>query len=107
MNLDKFVASVANKCWIREKEFKIEDQKNLFVKYHRNLTDELRGLAHNNCNLNSQKTQTSFVLRSFHIFSGYDSHLCFEHLVVMTTEKGIKIRKDEIIAKWSENFAFL
>ena len=92
-------------CWLCEKEFELKDLKeNPFVKDHCNLTGKFRGLAHNNCNLNTRKAHTSFVPILFHSFSGYDSHLIFEKIVNMATERNIKIREEDIIAKSSENY---
>ena len=92
-------------CWLCEKEFKPEDvKKNPVVKDHCHLTGKFRGLAHNNCNLNTRKAHTSFVPILFHDYSGYDSHLIFEKLVNMGTAKNIKINENDIIAKSSENY---
>ena len=92
-------------CWLCEKEFKPKDVKeNPVVKDHCHLTGNFRGLAHNNCNLNTRKAHTSFVPILFHKFSGYDSHLIFEKLVNMATKKNIKINENDIIAKSSENY---
>ena len=66
-------------CWLCEKEFKLNDVKeNPIVKDHCNLTGKFRDLAHNNCNLNARKAQTSSVPILFHNFSGYDCHLIFQ-----------------------------
>ena len=92
-------------CWLYEKEFKLKDLKdNPVVKDHCHLTGKFRGLTHKNCNLNTRKAHTSFVPILFHNFSGYDSHLIFEKLVNMATEKNIKIIENDIIAKLSENY---
>ena len=92
-------------CWLCEEEFRPKDKKiNPIVKDHYHLPGKLRGLAHNNCNLNTPKAHTSFVLILFHNFSGYDCHLIFEKLVNMATAKNIKIYENDIIAKSSENF---
>ena len=75
-------------CWLCEKEFRPKDKKeNPIVKDHCHLTGRFRCLAHNSCNLNTRKAQTSFVPILFHNFSGYDCHLIFEKLINMTTEK--------------------
>ena len=92
-------------CWLCEKNFKLEDMKeNPIVKDHCHLTGRFRGLAHNNCNLNTRKAHTSFVPILFHNISGYDCHLIFEKVVNMATEKNIKINDNDIIAKSSENY---
>ena len=75
-------------CWLCEKEFKLKDMKeNPVVKDHCHLTGIFRGLAHNNCNLNTRKARTSFVPILFHKFSVYDCHLIFEKIVNMATPK--------------------
>ena len=92
-------------CWLCEKEFKPKDVKeNPVVRDHCHLSGKFRGLAHNNCNLNTRKAHTSFVLILFHNFSGYDCHLIFEKLINMAAEKNIKINENDIIAKSSENY---
>ena len=92
-------------CWLCEKEIKPKDVKeNPIVRDHCHLTGRFRGLAHNNCNLNTRKAHTSFVPILFHNFSGYDCHLIFEKLINMATEKNIKINENDIIAKSSENY---
>ena len=92
-------------CWLCEKEFKLKEiQENPVVRDHCHLTGRFRGLAHNNCNLNTRKAHTSFVPLLFHNFSGYDCHLIFEKLINMATEKNIKINENDIIAKSSENY---
>ena len=92
-------------CWLCEKEIKPKDMKeNPIVKDHSHLTGKFRGLAHNNCNLNTRKAHTSFVPILFHAYSSYDSHLIFEKLVKMATAKNIKINENDIIAKSSENY---
>ena len=92
-------------CWFCEKEFKPKDKKeNPIVKDHYHLTGGFRGLAHNNCNLNTRKAHTSFVPILFHNFSGYDCHLIFEKLVNMAAKKNIRINENDIIAKLSENY---
>ena len=94
-----------NTCWLCEKELKPKDLKeNPIVKDHCHLTGRFRGLAHNNCNLNTRKAHTSFVPILFHNFSGYDCHLIFEKLINMATEKKIKINENDVIAKLSENY---
>ena len=91
--------------WLCEKEFTPKDLKeNPVVRDHCHLTGRFRGLAHNNCNLNTRKAHTSFVSILFHNFSGYDCHLIFEKLVNMATKKKIKINENDIIAKSSENY---
>ena len=78
-------------CWLCEKEFKPKDFKEKpIVKDHCHLTGRFRGLAHNNCNLNTRKAHTSFVPILFHNFSGYDCHLIFEKLINMATDKTLK-----------------
>ena len=90
-------------CWLCEKEFKPKDMKeNPIARDHCHLTGRFRGLAHNNCNLNTRKDHTSFVPILFHNFSGYDCHLIFEKLINMATKKNIKINENDIIAKSSE-----
>ena len=92
-------------CWLCEKEFKPKDVKdNPIVRDHCHLTGKFRGLAHNNCNLNTRKAHTSFVPILFHAYSSYDCHLMFEKLVNMATAKNIKINGNDIKAKSSENF---
>ena len=92
-------------CWLCEKEFKLKDVKEKpVVKHHCPLTGKFKGLAHNNCNLNTQKAHTSFVRKRFHNFSAFDCHLIFEKLYSMSSEKGIKIKEEDIIAKSSENY---
>ena len=92
-------------CWLCGKEFKREDLKeNPIVRDHCHLTGRLRGLAHNNCNLNTRKAHTSFVPIVFHNFSGDDCHLIFERLVNMATKKNNKVNENDIIAKSSENY---
>ena len=91
-------------CWLCEKEFKLKDVKeNPVVEDHCHLTDKFRGLAQNNCNLNTRKAHTSFVPILFLKFSGNDCHLIFEKLINMATEKNININENDIIAKSSEN----
>ena len=95
-------------CWLCEKEFKPKDlNENPVVRDHCHLTGRFRGLAHNNCNLNTRKAHTSFVPILFHKFSGYDCHLLFEKLINMATKKNIKINENDIIAKSSENYISL
>ena len=92
-------------CWLCEKEFKLKDVKeNPMVRDHCHLTGRFRGLSHNSCNLNTRKAHTSFKPILFHNFSRYDSHLIFEKLNNMATEKKIKINQNDIIAKSSENY---
>ena len=92
-------------CWLCEKEFKYKGVKeNPVVKDHCHLTGKFRGSAHNNCNLNTRKAHTSFVPMHFYNFSGYDCHLKFEKLFKMSSEKGIKIKEEDIIVKLSENY---
>ena len=92
-------------CWLCEKEFSPKDLKdNPIVRDHCHLTGRFRGLSHNNCNLNTRKAHTSFVLILIHNFSGYDCHLIFEKLINMATKKNIKINENDIIAKSSENY---
>ena len=92
-------------CWLCKKEFRPKDKKeNPIVKDHCHLTGRFRGLAHNSCNLNTRKAHTSFVPKLFHNFSGYDCHLIFEKLIIMATEKNIKINENDIIATSSENY---
>ena len=75
-------------CWLCEKEFKLKDVKeNPGFRDHCHLTGGFRGLAHNNCNLNTRKAHTSFVPIIFHNISGYDCHLIVEKLINMATEK--------------------
>ena len=89
-------------CWLCEKEFKPKDVKeNPVVRDHCYLTGRFRGLAHNNCNLNTRKVYTLFVPIIFHNFSGYDCQLIFEKLINMATRKNIKINENDIIAKSS------
>ena len=40
---------LSNKCWICKKLFTEEDKK---VKYYNHITEEYRGSAHSNCNIN-------------------------------------------------------
>ena len=68
--------------WLCEKEFRPKDKKeNPIVKNHCQLTGRFRGLAHNNCNLNTRKGHSSFVPKLFHNFSGYDCRLIFGKLI--------------------------
>ena len=93
-----------NTCWLCEKEFRPKDKKeNPIVKDYCHLAGRLRGLAHNNCNLNTRKSHTSFVPILFHNFSGDDCHLIFEKLVNTSIKKNIKINENDIIAKSSKN----
>ena len=79
-----------NNCWLCEKEFRHRVEKeNQIVKDHCQLTGKFRGLAHNNCNLKTQKAYTSFVPILFHNFLAYDCHIFFEKLVNVATEKNI------------------
>ena len=88
-----------------KKEFKPKDLKeNPVARDHCHLTGRFRGLAHNNCNLNTRRAHTSFVPILFHNFSGYDCHLIFEKVINMATEKNIKINENDIIAKSSESY---
>ena len=83
-----------------EKDLPICKENNI-VKDHSHLTGTFRGLAHNNCKLNTRKAETSFVPKLFHIFSGYGCHPIFEN---MATEKNIKINEKNIIAKSSQSY---
>ena len=105
-NLDTIPKSFdQSTCWLCEKAFTLKDVKeNPVVKDHCHLTGKNRGLAHNNCNLNTGKANTSFVPKLFHNFSGYDCHLIFEKLANIATKKNIKINENDIIAKSSENY---
>ena len=67
------------------------------------LTGEIRGLAHNDCILNTRKTHPSFVPTLSHNFSGQDAHPIFEKIVIMTIEEDIKINGEDLIAKSSKN----
>ena len=79
-------------CWLFEKEFKHKDVKeNPVVKDHCHLTGKFRGLAQNNCNLNTRKAHTSFIPILFPNFPGYDCHLVFENLVNMAIKKTLKL----------------
>ena len=92
-------------CWLCEKEFKLEDVKeNPFVKGHCQLTGKFRGLVHIDFNMNTGNAHTSFVPILFHNFSRSDCHLIFGELVNMASEKVIKIKEEDIIAKSSENY---
>ena len=92
-------------CWLCEKMIKLKNLKeNPIVRDHCHLTGRFRGLAHNNCNLNTRKGYTSFVPILFHNFSGYDCHLIFEKLINMATKKNIKMNENDIIAKSSESY---
>ena len=92
-------------CWLCEKEFKLKDVKeNPVVKDHCHLTGKFRGLAYNNCILKTRMAHTSFVPKLFHKFSGYDCHLIFEKLIIMSSEKVIRIKEGDIVAKSSENY---
>ena len=106
INLDTIPESYdQTTCWLCEKEIKSKDVKeNPVVRDHCPLTGRFRGLAHNNCNLNTRKAQTSFVPILFHNFSGYDCHLIFEKSINIASEKNIKINENDIIAKSSENY---
>ena len=79
-------------------------KENPIVEDHCHLTGRFRGLAHNNCNLNTRKAYTSFGPILFQNFSGYDCHLICEKLNNMATEKNIEIKEKDIIAKSSENY---
>ena len=49
-------------CWLCEKDFILKEVKeNTVVKDHCHPTGKFRGLAHNNCNLDTRKAHTSFV----------------------------------------------
>ena len=86
-------------------KFRPKDKKeNPIVEDHCHLTGRSRGLAYNNCTLNTRKAHTSFVPILFHNFSVYDCHLIFEKLVNMATAKNIKINENDIIAKSSETY---
>ena len=85
--LDTNPKNYESTCWLGQKEVRLKDEKeNSIVKDHCHLTGEFKGLAHNNCNLDTRKAYTSFVPIIFHNFSGYDCHLIFEKLVNMPTE---------------------
>ena len=77
-------------------------ERKKIIKGHRHLTGKLTELAHNECNLNTRKPHKLFVLVLFRNFSGYDSHIIFEKLLNMVTEKGIEIEEEDNIAKTSE-----
>ena len=77
-------------------------QKNRIVKDGCQLSGRFRGLAQNKCNSITRKAHSSFLPIFFHNFSGYDSHLIFEKLVDMSTQKTIHIGKEDISAKTSE-----
>ena len=78
-------------CWLYEKETKPKDVKeNPIVRDHCHLSGRFRGLAHNNCILNTRKAYSLFVPILFHNFSGYDFHQIFEKLVYMAIEKTLK-----------------
>ena len=62
-------------CWICQKRFKKKDKK---VQDHCHFTGKFRGAAHNNCNLEFQKTKFTPVI--FHNLSGYDAHLFIKNL---------------------------
>ena len=92
-------------CWLCEKEMSPKDLKdNPIVRDPCHLTGRFRGLAHNNCNLNTRKAHTLFVPILLHNFSGYDCHLIFEKIINMATKKYTKINENDIIAKSSENY---
>ena len=106
MNLDTIPKNCdQSTCWLCEKEIKPKDlEENPFVKGHCHLTGKFRGLAHNNCNLNTRKAYTSFVPILFHNFSGYDCHLTFERIVNIAIAKHIRIKEEDINAKPSQNY---
>ena len=89
INLDAIQTNyVESTCHLCEKGIKLKDiEENPNVKDHCHLTGRFRRLAHNNCNLNTRKANTSFVPILFHNFSGYDCHLIFEKLIKVATEK--------------------
>ena len=91
--------------WFFEEEFKPKNLKeNPVVEDQCLLTGEIRGLAHNNCSVNTRKAHTLFVPILFQNFSGYDCHLILEKLVNMVTAKNNRIKEKDIIAKSSENY---
>ena len=106
INLDTILENYdQTTCWLCEKEFKPKDVKeNPVVKDHCHLTGKVRGLAHNNCNLNTRKAYTSIVPLLFQTFSGSDCHLIFQKLINMAIEKSIQINENDIIAKSSDNY---
>ena len=95
INLDTILENFdQTTCWLCEKEFKLKDMKeNPIVKDHCHLTGRFRGLAHNNCNLNTRKAHTSFVPILFH-----------KKLVNMATQKNIKINENDINSESSESY---
>ena len=64
------------KCWICNGKF--DDDTNYKVRDHCHFTGRYRGAAHNSCNLNYRKLNSTPVV--FHNLSGYDSHLFIKHL---------------------------
>ena len=101
-NFDTVIARVAKICWLSEKEFKIQDEKEKpVVKGHCQLTSKFRGLIHITCNLKTRKTQRSLVPYS-HIFSRYNGHIVFGSLVIMAIETDMEIKEADLIAKSSE-----
>ena len=51
------------------------------VRDHCHLTGKYRGPAHNACNINVKRKDSSFIPFAFHNFSNYDCHLFFKTLV--------------------------
>ena len=70
-----------------------KDFADTVVKDHCYLTGKIRGLAHNECNLNTGKAVSSLVPRLLHNFCGQDCHLILEKLVNMAIETEAQMKK--------------
>ena len=79
-------------------------QKKEIAKDHCHLTATSRELAQKSCILYTPEAHISFVSLLFHNFSGYDSHHVFEKLTMMAIEKVLRLKKEDNIAKPSENY---
>ena len=84
-----------------ENDFKNEDEKKPGVEDHCHLTGKFKGVAHDKCNLTTQKKFVSFVPFFFKNSSGFSCHQVCENLVAIAVEKGTK-KKDKTIARPSE-----
>ena len=73
-------------------------------KDHCPLTGKFRGLAHNNCNLKTQKRCAPFQRKLFHVFYGYDCHLIFENLFIMAIENCTVKKGEDVLEIFSESF---
>ena len=87
----------AKKCWICQREYKADEEKNIPVRDHCHFTGKYRGSAHKKCNFRLQISAKRIKIPViFHNLKGYDSHLIIEKL-------GEKIKKtDELISVQEE-----